>query len=147
MELYRAFTSSARGTVDSRSRRRGGPQRRLGQALANTEGAGRCARGTICQRRAVAGRYSGQFLRLALPTVTLDHADSAPLAVLSGVLRNAYLHTAIRERAVRTGAGASQDSALGCFKFYSIAIRAWKALLPTSRLPSIGYSIRAMERI
>lgn len=59
------------------------------------------------------------FCAWALPTVTLDHADSAPLAVLSGVLRNAYLHTAIREKGGAYGAGASQDSALGCFKFYS----------------------------
>jgi Zn-dependent M16 (insulinase) family peptidase len=59
------------------------------------------------------------FCAWALPTVTLDHADSAALAVLSGVLRNAYLHTAIREKGGAYGAGASQDSALGCFKFYS----------------------------
>lgn len=59
------------------------------------------------------------FCAWALPSVTLEHADSAALAVLSGVLRNAFLHTAIREKGGAYGAGATQDSALGCFKFYS----------------------------
>ncbi|MCD8521489.1 MAG: insulinase family protein [Saccharospirillaceae bacterium] len=59
------------------------------------------------------------FCAWALPTVTMDHADAAPLAVLAGLLRNAFLHTAIRERGGAYGAGATQDSALGCFKFYS----------------------------
>ena len=59
------------------------------------------------------------FCAWALPTVTLDHVDAAPLSVLAGVLRNAFLHTAIREKGGAYGAGASQDSALGCFKFYS----------------------------
>ena len=59
------------------------------------------------------------FCAWALPTVTMDHADAAPLAVMAGLLRNAFLHTAIRERGGAYGAGATQDSALGCFKFYS----------------------------
>lgn len=59
------------------------------------------------------------FCAWALPTVTMNHPDAAPLAVLAGVLRNAFLHTAIREKGGAYGAGASQDSALGCFKFYS----------------------------
>ncbi|UTW49911.1 insulinase family protein [Bacterioplanoides sp. SCSIO 12839] len=59
------------------------------------------------------------FCSLALPTVTLDHEDAAPLAVLGGILRNGFLHTAIREQGGAYGAGASQDSALGCFKFFS----------------------------
>lgn len=59
------------------------------------------------------------FCAWALPTVTVDHPDAAALAVLSGVLRNGFLHTAIRERGGAYGAGASQDSALGCFKFFS----------------------------
>ena len=59
------------------------------------------------------------FCAWALPTVTMDHADAAPLAVMAGLLRNAFLHTAIRERGGAYGAGATQDSALACFKFYS----------------------------
>jgi len=59
------------------------------------------------------------FCALAFPTVTLDHEDAAALAVVGGVLRNGYLHTAIRERGGAYGAGATQDSALACFKFYS----------------------------
>ncbi|MCA6062325.1 insulinase family protein [Thalassolituus marinus] len=59
------------------------------------------------------------FCAWAFPTVTMDHADAPVLAVLSGILRNGHLHTAIRERGGAYGAGAAQDSALGCFKFYS----------------------------
>lgn len=59
------------------------------------------------------------FCAWALPTVTMDHADAASLAVLSGILRNGYLHTAIREKGGAYGAGATQDSAMACFKFYS----------------------------
>ena len=59
------------------------------------------------------------FCAWAFPTVTMDHADAPLLAVLAGVLRNGFLHTAIRERGGAYGAGATQDSALGCFKFYT----------------------------
>jgi Zn-dependent M16 (insulinase) family peptidase len=59
------------------------------------------------------------FCALAISTVTMTHEDAAPLAVLGGVLRNGYLHTAIREQGGAYGAGATQDSGLGCFKFYS----------------------------
>ncbi len=55
----------------------------------------------------------------AYPTVTLDHADAAPLTVLGGVLRNGFLHRAIREQGGAYGGGATQDSAVGAFKFYS----------------------------
>ena len=59
------------------------------------------------------------FCAMAFPTVALVHADAAPLAVLGGVLRNGYLHGAIREKGGAYGAGATQDSASACFKFYS----------------------------
>lgn len=59
------------------------------------------------------------FCAWALPTVTMEHPDAPLLAVLSAVLRNGFLHTAIREKGGAYGAGASQDSALGCFKFFS----------------------------
>lgn len=59
------------------------------------------------------------FCAWALPTVTLNHPDAAALAVLGGVLRNGHLHTAIREKGGAYGAGATQDSSLGCFKFYT----------------------------
>ena len=39
--------------------------------------------------------------------------------MLAGVLRNGFLHTAIRERGGAYGAGATQDSANACFKFFS----------------------------
>jgi len=59
------------------------------------------------------------FCAWALPTVTIEHEDAAALSVLAGVLRNGFLHTAIRERGGAYGAGASQDSANACFKFFS----------------------------
>ena len=59
------------------------------------------------------------FCAWALPTVGVEHEDAAALSVLAGVLRNGSLHTAIRERGGAYGAGASQDSANACFKFFS----------------------------
>lgn len=59
------------------------------------------------------------FCAWALPTVTSDHEDAAALAVLGGVLRNGFLHTAIREKGGAYGAGATQDSTMAAFKFYT----------------------------
>lgn len=59
------------------------------------------------------------FCAWALPTVTLVHEDSAALAVLGGILRNGHLHTAIREKGGAYGAGATQDSSMAAFKFYT----------------------------
>lgn len=59
------------------------------------------------------------FCAWALPSVTMNHEDAAALSVLAGVLRNGYLHTAIREQGGAYGAGAMQDSANGNFRFYS----------------------------
>lgn len=59
------------------------------------------------------------FCAKAFPTVGADHDDAPALSVLSGFLRNGFLHTAIREQGGAYGGGASQDSAVGCFKFYS----------------------------
>ena len=59
------------------------------------------------------------FCAWALPTVAMTHPDAAPLSVLAGILRNGFLHTAIREKGGAYGAGASQDSSSACFKFYS----------------------------
>lgn len=55
----------------------------------------------------------------AYPTVSLDHPDAAPLTVLGGILRNGFLHRAIREQGGAYGGGATQDSSVGAFKFYS----------------------------
>lgn len=59
------------------------------------------------------------FCASAYPSVPSGHEDTAALTVLAGVLRNGFLHTAIREQGGAYGGGASQDSATGCFKFYS----------------------------
>lgn len=56
---------------------------------------------------------------MAFQAVPADHDDAAALLVLSGVLRNNYLHRAIRETGGAYGGGASYDSNACSFKFYS----------------------------
>ena len=53
------------------------------------------------------------------PTVDSTHPDAPALTVLGAVLRNGYLHSAIREKGGAYGAGASQDSNNKVFKFFS----------------------------
>lgn len=59
------------------------------------------------------------FCAKAYPTVTASHPDAAALTVLGGFLRNGFLHRAIREQGGAYGGGASQDSSIAAFKFYS----------------------------
>lgn len=59
------------------------------------------------------------FCARAYPTVASGHADAAALTVLGGFLRNGFLHTAIREKGGAYGSGASQDSNIAAFRFYS----------------------------
>lgn len=59
------------------------------------------------------------FCARAYPTVPVDHSDAAALTVLGGVLRNGFLHRAIREQGGAYGGGASQDSSTASFRFYS----------------------------
>lgn len=59
------------------------------------------------------------FCAQAWPTVPVDHPDAAALTVLGGVLRNGYLHRAIREQGGAYGGGASQDSNIGAFRCFS----------------------------
>ena len=59
------------------------------------------------------------FCAKAFKTVPVDHQDAAALSVLGGFMRNGFLHTHIRENGGAYGGGASQDSAVGSFRFYS----------------------------
>jgi Zn-dependent M16 (insulinase) family peptidase len=59
------------------------------------------------------------FCAKAYPTVPVDHPDAAALTVLGGFLRNGYLHSTIREQGGAYGGGASQDSNIAAFRFYS----------------------------
>ena len=59
------------------------------------------------------------FCAEAFPTVDFSHEDAPALTVLGTVLRNGYLHSAIREKGGAYGAGASQDSSNKVFKFFS----------------------------
>jgi hypothetical protein len=49
----------------------------------------------------------------------MEHADAAALSVLGGFMRNGYLHTAIREQGGAYGGGASHDTNIAAFRFYS----------------------------
>ena len=59
------------------------------------------------------------FCAKAYPTVATDHPDAAALVVLGNVMRNGFLHRAIREQGGAYGGGAGQDSNNGAFRFYS----------------------------
>jgi Zn-dependent M16 (insulinase) family peptidase len=59
------------------------------------------------------------FCAVAFPTVASGHEDAAALTVLAGVLRNGFLHRAIREQGGAYGGGASQESGSAAFRFYS----------------------------
>ncbi|NOY63705.1 MAG: peptidase M16, partial [Gammaproteobacteria bacterium] len=47
------------------------------------------------------------------------HSDAAALSVLSGFLRNGYLHRAIREQGGAYGGGAQYEPDIAAFRFYS----------------------------
>lgn len=53
------------------------------------------------------------------PTVSEDHEDSVALTVMAAVLRNGFLHQAIREQGGAYGGGATHDGGNGLFRFYS----------------------------
>ena len=55
----------------------------------------------------------------AFQGVSREHPDSPALSVLATVLRNGFLHTAIREKGGAYGAGANNDTATHTFKFFS----------------------------
>ena len=55
----------------------------------------------------------------AFQGVSRDHPDAPALSVLATVLRNGYLHTAIREKGGAYGAGATNDTTNNTFKFFS----------------------------
>ncbi|MEM8594562.1 MAG: peptidase M16, partial [Pseudomonadota bacterium] len=59
------------------------------------------------------------FCAKAFPSVHATHPDAPGLTVLAHFLRNGVLHKTIREQGGAYGGGASQDSQLGVFKFYS----------------------------
>ncbi|UCB54359.1 MAG: insulinase family protein [Thiotrichales bacterium] len=59
------------------------------------------------------------FCARAYKTVPMDHPDAAPLSVLGGFLRNGFLHTAIREKGGAYGGGASHDTNIAAFRFFS----------------------------
>ena len=59
------------------------------------------------------------FCAKAYPTVPMTHPDAAPLVILGNVLRNGYLHRAIREQGGAYGGGAGQDNNSASFRFYS----------------------------
>ena len=59
------------------------------------------------------------FCARAWSTVPSSHEDAPVLAVLSHLMRNGFLHRAIREQGGAYGGGARQDSSIGSFMFFS----------------------------
>ncbi|WP_416399271.1 insulinase family protein [Allohahella sp. A8] len=59
------------------------------------------------------------FAAIAVPTVPADHPDNAPLTVIGNLMRNGFLHRAVREQGGAYGGGAAQDASSCAFKFYS----------------------------
>lgn len=59
------------------------------------------------------------FCARAYPSVPIGHPDAAALTVLGGFMRNGFLHRSIREQGGAYGGGASQDSGIAAFRFYS----------------------------
>ena len=59
------------------------------------------------------------FCAKAYKTVPTTHPDAPALTVLSGFMRNNFLHTCIREQGGAYGGGATQDNYSGSFKFFS----------------------------
>ena len=55
----------------------------------------------------------------AFQGVSREDPDAPALSVLATVLRNGFLHTAIREKGGAYGAGASNDTVTNTFKFFS----------------------------
>ena len=55
----------------------------------------------------------------AFQGVPREHNDAPALSVLAAVLRNGFLHTAIREKGGAYGAGATNDTSTNTFKFFS----------------------------
>lgn len=59
------------------------------------------------------------FCAKVFRTVPVGHPDAAALTVLGELLRNGYLHRAVREKGGAYGSGASQDSGDALFRFFS----------------------------
>lgn len=59
------------------------------------------------------------FCAKGYKAVPSSHSDAVALTVLGRFLHNGYLHTAIREKGGAYGSGASYDSSIGAFRFFS----------------------------
>lgn len=59
------------------------------------------------------------FVTRCFKTIPYTHADSAPLQVLSKIIKDGYLHREIREKGGAYGGLASYDSETGIFSFLS----------------------------
>jgi hypothetical protein len=60
-----------------------------------------------------------QFCARSFAAVPVTHPDSSALVLLGGVLKNGYLHSAIREKGGAYGSGAGYDAMSGSFRFHS----------------------------
>lgn len=59
------------------------------------------------------------YCAVSIPAIPAENPDSALLSLLAQILRDGYLHSAIREKGGAYGSGAVYDSASESFKFFS----------------------------
>ncbi|AKP73645.1 protease3 [Piscirickettsia salmonis] len=59
------------------------------------------------------------FCSHAYKTVPSGHADAPVLTIIGGILRNGFLHRAVREQGGAYGGGATHDNDNGVLRFYS----------------------------
>ncbi|KUJ71982.1 insulinase family protein [Thiomicrospira sp. WB1] len=59
------------------------------------------------------------FCAQSYPAVMAGHADAPALSVLGAMLRNGFLHTAVREKGGAYGGGATYNPEAGSFAFFS----------------------------
>ena len=74
---------------------------------------------TVHHNQVWAANTQVSFCAKAYPTVASGHPDAPILSVLGAYLRNGFLHRAIREQGGAYGGGASHDSNVGAFRFFS----------------------------
>jgi hypothetical protein len=72
-----------------------------------------------CKKEFWVANSQVNFCAKAYPTVPSDHPDAPVLTVLATYMKNGFLHRVIREQGGAYGGGASQDSNIAAFRFYS----------------------------
>lgn len=125
-QLHRKLTSVARFTaatiadLDNLEQAHGASLNAL-SALSTSTDAGTWSPSAVRETRREYWVANSQvnFCAMAFPTVGSGHEDAPLLTVLAAMLRNGFLHRAVREQGGAYGGGASHDANIGAFRFFS----------------------------